>query len=178
MAEKFKQYEAVMARKRQRKVEKNKSCMGKERMLPTKLTIQRLSAQVKGSSQKYARMGPLKRVEIWEDDLCEAASIEIIRRACLAGFNLSGMSCDILESERGPSIESLEEIKNLNGTIFVRFVNQTLPGNDSDIEELADNRPVREKKPKLQAPVHSSPTKLVNKSMDSSIIGSQNPVAA
>ena len=175
-----------MARKRQRKVEKNKSCMGKERMLPTKLTIQRLSAQVKGSSQKYARMGPLKRVEIssgWSakkrvDDLCEAASIEIIRRACLAGFNLSGMSCDILESERGLSIESLEEIKNLNGTIFVRFVNQTLPGNDSNIEELADNRPVREKKPKLQAPVHSSPTKLVNKSMDSSIIGSQNPVAA
>ena len=64
MAEKFKQYEAVMARKRQRKVEKNKSCKDKERMLPTKLTIQRLSAQVKGSSQKYARMGPLKRVEI------------------------------------------------------------------------------------------------------------------
>ena len=111
------------------------------------------------------------------DDLCEAASIEVIRRACLAGFNLSGMSCDILESER-MKIESLEEIKNLNGTIFVRFVNQTLPGNDSDIEELADNRPVREKKPKLQAPVHSSPTELVNKSMDSSVIGSQNPVAA
>jgi hypothetical protein len=61
MAEKFKQYQATMAQKRQRKAEKNKSYKGKERILPAKLTIQRLSAQVKGSSQKYATMGPLKR---------------------------------------------------------------------------------------------------------------------
>ena len=63
MAKKFKQYQATMAQKRQRKAEKNKSYKGKERILPAKLTIQRLSAQVKGSSQKHARMGPLKGVE-------------------------------------------------------------------------------------------------------------------
>lgn len=56
-------------------------------------------------------MGPLKRVEILEDDLCEAASIDVIRLACVAGFNLPGMSCDILEAERGPSIENIDEIK-------------------------------------------------------------------
>ena len=124
MAEKeqFKKYAAAMAQKRQTKVERKKLAKGKERILPTKLTIQRLVAQVKGSSQKYVRMGPLKRVEILEDDLCKAASIEAIRRACIAGFNLTDMSCDILESERGPSIESVDNIKNLNGTIFVRLL--------------------------------------------------------
>ena len=108
MAEKeqFKKYAAAMAQKRQTKVERKK--LARERILPTKLTIQRLAAQVKGSSQKYARMGPLKRVEILEDDLCKAASIEAIRRVCIAGFNLTDMSCDILESERGPSIESVD----------------------------------------------------------------------
>ena len=140
MAEKeqFKKYAAAMAQKRQTKVERKKLAKGKERILPTKLTIQRLAAQVKGSSQKYARMGPLKRVEILEDDLCKAASIEAIRRACIAGFNLTDMSCDILESERGPSVESVDDIKNLNGTIFVRFVNQTFTLSDSETDELPE----------------------------------------
>ena len=40
-----------------------------DRLLPTRLTIQRLAAQGKGSSQKHARVGPLKRTEIPEDDL-------------------------------------------------------------------------------------------------------------
>ena len=69
MADTLKKYEAMMAPKRKRKAEKSKSDKGKERLLPPKLTIQTLSAQVKGSSQKYARMGPLKRVDVLEDDL-------------------------------------------------------------------------------------------------------------
>jgi hypothetical protein len=48
--------------RQQRGQEKQK---GKDRLVPEKLTIQRLSAQVKGSSQKYARMGPLKRVDVF-----------------------------------------------------------------------------------------------------------------
>ena len=63
-------------------------------------------------------MGPLKRVDVLEDDLYKEASIDVIRRACVSGFNVPSMTCDILESERGPSIESLDEIKNLNGTIY------------------------------------------------------------
>ena len=59
-----------MAAKRTGKTEKNKSGKGKDRLLPVKLTIQRLSAQVKGSSQKYSRMGPLKSVDVLEDDIC------------------------------------------------------------------------------------------------------------
>ena len=62
--------------------------------------------------------------------MCEAASIDVIRLACVAGFNLPGMSCDILEAERGPSIENIDEIKKLNGTILVRFVNEMLTVRD------------------------------------------------
>ena len=76
------------------------------------------------------------------------------------------MSCGILESERGPSIESVDDIKNLNGIIFVRFVNQTFTLFDSETDELpeADFLHSHRKKPKLvraRAPAHSSPTKVI-----------------
>ena len=129
----FKKYQAMMALKRQKKTEKSKLTKGKGRLLPAKLSIQRLSAQVKGSSQKYARMGPLKRVDVLEDDLCQTPHIDMVRRACIAGFNIKGFNCDLLESERGPSIENIDEIKNLNGTIFVRFT-QKLSSEFSEFE--------------------------------------------
>jgi hypothetical protein len=115
---KFKKYEAEMALKRRRKTEKSGN-KNKDRLLPSRLTIQRLSAQVKGSSQKYARMGPLKRVDVADEDLSKPPSIDIVRRACITGFKMDGFSCDLLETERGPSLECLDEVKNLNGTIFV-----------------------------------------------------------
>jgi hypothetical protein len=93
------------------------------------------------------------------------------------------MSCDILESERGPSIENLDEIKNLNGTIFVRFVNETLTVTDSDNDELPDYLHTRVKKPRLlkqkaKALVNSSPTKPVSTPENDNTTGSQNSVAA
>ena len=100
----FKKYEAQMALKRQRKTEKTRVNKNKDRLLPSRLTIQRLSAQVKGSSQKYARMGPLRRVDIPEEDLSKAPSIDVVRHACITGFKMDGFHCDILESERGPSL--------------------------------------------------------------------------
>jgi hypothetical protein len=120
----FKKYQKIMAAKRTRKTDKNKLGKGKDRLLPEKLTIQRLSAQVKGPSQKYARMGPLKRVDVLEEDMCAPATIDVVRRTHIAGFNMKDFDCDILETERGPSIENLNEIKNLNGTIFVRFIHK------------------------------------------------------
>ncbi|CAB3984462.1 transient receptor potential cation channel subfamily M member 6-like [Paramuricea clavata] len=136
--EEFKKYQKIMATKRTRKTERNK---GKDRLLPEKLTIQRLAPQVKGSSQKYARMGPLKRVDVLEDDMCAPQTIDVVRRACIAGFNMKGFDCDILETERGPSIETLNEIKNFNGTIFVRFIHKqysvddVLGGSDEEDEK-------------------------------------------
>ena len=55
-------------------------------------------------------MGTLKQVDVLEDDLCKEASIDVIRRACVSGFNLSSMTCKSLE--KGPSIDQTE---NLNG---------------------------------------------------------------
>lgn len=172
----FKKYQAEMALKRQRKTEKKGGNKNKDRLLPARLTIQRLTAQVKGSSQKYARMGPLKRVDITDEDLSKPLSIDIIRRACIIGFKLDGFHCDLLETERGPSIESLDEVKNLNGTIFVRFVfksplSQSGTGlnGESDDEEydireyqissgLSRSQPkkkVEKPKPKKAKPKHS-----------------------
>ena len=54
-------------------------------------------------------------MDVLEDDLYKEASIDVICRACVSGFNVPSMACESLELERGPSIEPLDEIKNLNG---------------------------------------------------------------
>jgi hypothetical protein len=46
-------------------------------------------------------------------------TIDVVRRTCIAGFNMKGLDCDILETERGQSIENLNEVKNVNSTFFV-----------------------------------------------------------
>jgi hypothetical protein len=46
----FKKNQKIMAAKRTRKTERNKPGKGKDRLVPEKLAIQRLSVQVKGSS--------------------------------------------------------------------------------------------------------------------------------
>ena len=58
MAEKeqFKKYAAAMAQKRQTKVERKKLAKGKERILPTKLTIQRFASE--GLFAKIRQNGP------------------------------------------------------------------------------------------------------------------------
>ena len=57
----------------------------------------------------------LKQVDVLEDDLHKEASTDVIRGAWVSGFNVSSMTCKSLELERDPFIESLDEIKNLNG---------------------------------------------------------------
>ena len=54
-------------------------------------------------------------MDVLEDDLHKEASIDVIRGAWVSGSNVSNTTCKSLELERGPSIESLDEIKNLNG---------------------------------------------------------------
>ena len=100
-------------------------------------------------------MGLLKRVDVSEHDLFKKASIYLIRRTCVAGFNVPDMTCDILETERGPFIESLDEIKNLNGTLFVRFINQAFTDSDNNYQMLDFPAPIapRAKKPRKPTPV-------------------------
>ena len=54
-----------------------------------------------------------------EDDMCAPPTIDVVRRACIADFNMKRFDCDIQETERGPPIENLNEVKNFNGTFFV-----------------------------------------------------------
>ena len=51
-------------------------------------------------------MGPLKRVDVLEEDMCgpPIATLDVVKRACIVGLNMKGFDCDILETERGPSI--------------------------------------------------------------------------
>ena len=51
----------------------------------------------------------LKRLDVLEDDLHKEASFDVMIGVCVFGFNVS-----CLELERGPFIESLDEIKNFN----------------------------------------------------------------
>ena len=81
----------------------------------------------------------------------------------------------------------MDDIKNLNGTIFVRFVNQTFTLSDSETDELpeADFLRSHRKKPKLVRAralgnAHSSPTKVISKSAENVYISTataQKPVA-
>jgi hypothetical protein len=69
-------------------------------------------------------LGPLKRVDDLEYDMRAPPTFDVVRKACIAGFNMKGFDCDILETERGPCIENLNEVKNFNDTFFVRFIHK------------------------------------------------------
>ena len=110
------------------------------------LIVQRLSATVSGKAQKFSRIGPREFVPYPQDDL----TVRGIKKACLAHFGrrVSGMECDILAGEQGPSCNSLEQV-NINKVIHVRFVTcdheaVSVPDTDSSEESI----PVAPKKAK------------------------------
>ena len=82
------------------------------------ITVQRLSAGVEGKCQKYSRIGALTMVKMSGQDL----TLSNIKKACKEHFKIPHwMQCDILAGERGPSYDSLEQIKNFN-LLHVRFI--------------------------------------------------------
>ena len=85
------------------------------------LTVQRLSSEVSGKAQKYARVGPWEFVPI---DTNEELTIDAIKVACNLHFTDrvgSNMECDILAGEQGPSCNTVDQIPTLK-LIHVRFV--------------------------------------------------------
>lgn len=96
--------------------------------------------------QKYAWIGPLKREAVLNEDLYKEAPTDSVRKACVSGFNVPDITCGILETETGPSVETLDEIKNLNGTIYARINNsKTLPylydsDNDNELPDYSSTR--------------------------------------
>ena len=83
------------------------------------LTVQRLSSEVSGKAQKYARIGPREFVPFTEDEL----TIENIKRCCERHFATqvgTSLVCDILAGQQGPSCKTLEQILDMK-VIYVRF---------------------------------------------------------
>ena len=84
------------------------------------VTVQRLSSEVSGKAQKYARIGLREFVPFTEDEL----TIKNIKRCCERHFAVqlgTSVVCDILAGERGPSSKTLEQIPDMK-VIYVRFV--------------------------------------------------------
>ena len=82
------------------------------------ITVQRLSADVSGKTQKYTRIGVKEFVPFEYEEV----TISNIWRACLDHYCVSeNMFCDILAGEQGPSCSTLKQIPSLN-VIHVRFI--------------------------------------------------------
>ncbi|XP_078368275.1 myosin heavy chain kinase A-like [Oculina patagonica] len=102
------------------------------------ITVQRLSSNVEGRYQKYARIGALTMVPLG----CEP-TISNIKEACKRFFKAEHMECDILAGERGPSWTESSQITNWKA-IHVRFIEKS--DGESEMSELES---VRETKSQL-----------------------------
>ena len=80
------------------------------------MVAQRLSADPKGNSMKYAKQGPREFVPFEFNDI----TLENIRKACKAHYR-EDLVCDILASEQGPSCSRLDQVPSFK-VIYVRFI--------------------------------------------------------
>jgi hypothetical protein len=111
------------------------------------ITVERLSSNVEGRYQKYARIGPLASVPLGREP-----TIQNIKEACMRYFNLDdGSHCDILAGERGPSWTETSQINNWK-VIHIRFIE----GDDEC--QLRDEKPV-EISSSQRWKSHGTPTK-------------------
>ena len=83
-------------------------------------TVQRLSSNVEGRYQKYARIGALTMVPLG----CEP-TISNIKEACKRFFKAEDMDCDILAGERGPSWTETSQISNWKKALHVRLIERS-----------------------------------------------------
>ena len=82
----------------------------------SELIAQRLSAEPKGNSMKYAKQGPREFVPSEYSEV----TLENIKRACKVHYRENLTTCDILASEQGPSCSRLDQIPSFK-VIYVRF---------------------------------------------------------
>ena len=83
----------------------------------SELIAQRLSAEPKGNSMKYAKQGPREFVPFEYSEV----TLENIKRACKVHYRENLTTCDILASEQGPSCSRLDKISSFK-VIYVRFI--------------------------------------------------------
>ena len=87
------------------------------------ITVQRLSASVTGTAQKYARIGAREFVPYGFDDF----TLENIKSACTKHFGIdrSMYYCDVVAGEQGPSCHATKQIPDFK-VIHVRFVERAV----------------------------------------------------
>ena len=83
------------------------------------ITVQALATEATGKAKKYERTGPQEFVEFPYEEV----NIPNIVKACNKHFEkrLTGMSIDVLASERGPSCSKISQLTNLK-LVLVHFV--------------------------------------------------------
>ena len=110
----FRAFKAKVAKKRMGKEESTGSAVDMDY-----ITVQRLSSNVEGRYQKYARIGALTIVPLG----CEPTILNI-KEACKRFFKAEDMECDILAGDRGPSWTETSQISNWKA-IHVRFIEKS-----------------------------------------------------
>ena len=118
MSEAWKKFTTAMSNERANK-KLNRS--GNANILKKgEIIVQRLSSEVQGKVQKYARVGPREFVSFPYEDI----TFKNLKDACRKHFESripEHMVCDILAGDHGHSCSSLEQIPSFNVT-HVRFV--------------------------------------------------------
>ncbi len=149
-------FKEQMKAKRTKRESNTKVAPGMASILERKeLTVQQLSATVSGKAQKYERVGARQFVSFHFDEL----TIENIKKACTSHFNpRTGMKCDVLSGERGPSCKSMNHIPDLK-VIYVRFIEDDSSFSDPDGDCLVSQVIFSESGPKPQKAVSLSPVK-------------------
>ena len=91
--------------------------------------VQLLAAEPSGLNQKYKRIGALEYISI-----SGAPTVSKLKAACLETFSADTKICDILVSERGPSVKSLGQI-DLKKVIHCRIFDMDNDVKKKKIEE-------------------------------------------
>eukprot|EP00794_Sanderia_malayensis_P021037 gene21037-23092_t len=127
LKEKWKRFKGQMKAERMAKPtnngKKESNHSQKEDNKRKELIVQQLSSHVSGKAQKYSRIAPREFAPYPFDEL----TFDGIKEVCLQYFSSkSGVECDVLADERGPSCKSLEQISDLK-LIHIRFITPTMP---------------------------------------------------
>lgn len=100
--------------------EEKKVDLGANIIRSKEMIVQQLDSQPSGVAMKYRKVGPQVFVEYDYDEI----SLDNIKKACHKHFYNelpTGMSCDIVASQNGPSCTKLSHITDFK-KLFVRFV--------------------------------------------------------
>ena len=97
---------------------------GKEYAREMFISVQLLSPEPCGRTQKYTRIGALESVQL------EEQTLPGIKASCLNHYNQT-KACDVLMSERGPSVRNVSQV-NLKKVVHIRFIDDEVKIQDPE----------------------------------------------